>query len=125
MMHEEVQIERRQHKRFRIKNRILTVQNREMNWTAHVVNISAGGMAVRYIDKGKLLTSTTEVDILKDSDVFMTGIPVTVMRDFRYKDDENFTTVMERQSCMKFGELTPDEHDHLDYLIMKYSWGEA
>ena len=101
------------------------VQYRAKAWTAQVVNISKGGMAVRYIDEGKLLTSTMEVDILKDSDFFMTDIPVTVMRDFRYKDDEHFTTVMERQACLKFGELAPDEHDHLDYLIMKYSWGEA
>jgi c-di-GMP-binding flagellar brake protein YcgR len=125
MLHEKAQLERRQHKRFKIRNLMIAVQNRSNTKVAQVVNISKGGMAVRYVDEGELMTSTTEVNILKNTDFFMTEVPVDVIRDFRYDDEEYFTTVMERQSCMKFGNLGPEQQDRLDYLIMKYSWGEA
>jgi hypothetical protein len=104
---------------------MIAVQNRSNTKVAQVVNISQGGMAVRYVDEGELMTSTTEINILKNTDFFMTEVPVDVIRDFRYDDEEHFTTVMERQSCMKFGNLEPEQQDRLDYLIMKYSWGEA
>ena len=125
MLHEKAQLERRQHKRFRINNLMIAVQNRSNTKVAQVVNISKGGMAVRYVDEGELLTSTTEVNILKNSGFFMTEVPVDVIRDFRYNDDEHFTIIMERQSCMKFGKLAPEKQDRLDYLLMKYTWGEA
>ena len=125
MLHEKAQLERRQHKRFKIRNLMIAVQNRSNTKVAQVVNISQGGMAVRYVDEGELMTSTTEINILKNTDFFMTEVPVDVIRDFRYDDEEHFTTVMERQSCMKFGNLEPEQQDRLDYLIMKYSWGEA
>lgn len=125
MLHEKPELERRQYKRFKIKNVLIAVQQRSHTRIAHVLNISKGGMAIRYVDEGDLLMNTTEVNILKNKDFFMTEIPVRVIRDFRYDTDEYFTTVMERQSCMKFGELAPEQQDRLDYLIMKYSWGEA
>jgi hypothetical protein len=86
MLHEKAQLERRQHKRFKVNNLMIAVQNRSNAKVAQVVNISKGGMAVRYVDEGELLTSTTEVNILKDSDFFMTEVPVDVIRDFRYND---------------------------------------
>lgn len=125
MLHEKVQLERRQHKRFKVNNLMIAVQNSSSTRVEQVVNISKGGMAVRYVDEGELLTNSTEVNIFKNSDFFITGVPITVIKDFRYENEEYFTTVMERQSCMEFGELTPEHQDRLDYLIMKYCWEEV
>lgn len=125
MLHAKPQIERRQHKRFRAKNLMVTVQQRTKTKIGQVVNISRGGMAVRYVDEGDLLMDAKEVSIMKNSDFFLTEVPVDVVMDLRYNDDEQFSTVIERQSCMKFGDLTPEQLDRLDYLIMKHCWGEA
>ena len=125
MLQEKAELERRQHKRFKTQNLIIAVLRNTSAKVAQIVNISKGGMAVRYVDEGDWFGNAKEVNILKNTDFLMAEVPVNVIRDFRYHDDEHFTLAMERQSCVEFGELSPEQQDRLDYLIMKYCWGEA
>jgi hypothetical protein len=125
MLHEKKKLERRQHKRYKAQDLIIAFQHEKSAKVAQIINISRGGLAVRYVDEGEWLGNTKEVNILKEIDLLMTDVPVSVIRDFRYTDEEHFTLALERQSCMEFGELSPTQQDRLDYLIMKHCWGEA
>ncbi len=125
MLHEKKEFDRRQHSRFKTQNLTIAILHNTSARVAQVINISKGGMAIRYVDQDDWIGNTKEVNILKNTDFLMTEVPVNVIRDFRYLDDEHFTLAMERQSCMEFAELSPEQQDHLDYLIMKHCWGEA
>ena len=65
------QSERRKHKRFNVKDLAIAVPNRPSSQIARIVNISKGGMAVRYLEQSDWLGNAEVVDILVNSNFLM------------------------------------------------------
>ena len=70
MIDSSLNTERRKHRRHDISNLVIAVPRKSHSQVARVVNISRGGMAVRYVDQNDWLEEAREVVILVNSDFF-------------------------------------------------------
>ena len=119
------QNERRKHKRFSVKNLAIAVPNKPSAQIARIVNISKGGMAVRYLDQTNWLGNAEAVDILVNSNFLIANIPIENVCDFKVENHISFSIVIERQSCLQFGSLPPEQELLLDDFIIKYTAGSS
>ncbi|MBE9520699.1 MAG: PilZ domain-containing protein [Proteobacteria bacterium] len=119
------QTERRKHERYQVPNLVVALPKKSSAQIARIINISEGGMAVRYLDQNDWLGPANKIDVLANSNFFMTNIPISSVRDFKVENDISFSIISERQCCLKFGELTPEQHKQLDEFILNYTAGQA
>jgi hypothetical protein len=56
--------ERRKHDRFEVRNLAIAVPNKPSSQIARIVNISKGGLAVRYLEQTNWLGNADAIDIL-------------------------------------------------------------
>ncbi len=82
MESDSLQSDRRQHQRYEVPQLAIAVPKRPTSQVARIVNISKGGMAVRYLDQQDWLGEADAIDILVNSDFFMTHIPIANISDF-------------------------------------------
>jgi len=121
MEHDSPHNERRKHHRYQVPNLVIAVPQKSQSQVARIVNISKGGMAVRYVDQTDWLGEASEIDILVNSNFFMTSVPIESIRDFKVNNQVSFSIIRERQCCMQFGTLSPAQEHLLDEMIMKYT----
>ena len=119
------QVERIKHQRYKVPNLVIAVPQKSDSQVARVVDISKGGMAVCYVDQKDWLGDAKEIDILVNSNFFMTGLPIESIRDFTVKNQSTFSVIRERQCCLQFGALSPAQESLLDEFIMNYSVGNS
>ena len=117
--------ERRKHQRYQVPNLVITVPQKSHSQVARIVNISKGGMAVRYVDQKDWLGNANEIDILVNSDFFMTSIPIESIRDFKVDNQTSFSIIQERQCCLQFSRLSPAQEQLLEELMMKCTAGSS
>ena len=117
--------ERRKHQRYQVPNLVIAVPQKSHSQVARIVNISKGGMAVRYVDQKDWLGQANEIDILVNSNFFMTRVPIENIRDFKITNQVSFSIIKERQCSLQFGSLTPAQETLLDEFIMKYTAGNS
>ena len=117
--------ERREHQRYEVPNLIIAVPQKSHSQVARIVNISKGGMAVRYVDQKDWLGAAKEIDILVNSNFFMTSIPIETIRDFKVNNQISFSIIRERQCSLQFGSLSPAQESLLDEFILKYTAGNS
>ena len=113
--------ERRGHPRYQIPKLVIAVPQKSRSQVARIVNVSKGGMAVRYVDQKDWLGEAKEIDILVNSNFFMTDIPIENIRDFKVSNQVSLSVMQERQCCLQFGALSPAQKSLLDDFIMNYS----
>ena len=119
------QTERRKHPRYQIPELVIAIPNKSEPHVARIVNISKGGMAVRYVEQKDWLGEAKEVDIFVNSGFSMNNIPIEGVRDFNVNDHVSFSIIQERQCCLQFGDLSPSQEYLLDAFIMKYTAGNS
>ncbi|MBW2467482.1 MAG: PilZ domain-containing protein [Deltaproteobacteria bacterium] len=120
-----LQTERRKHKRYQLPELVIAVPNKSEPQVARIVNISKGGMAVRYVDQNDWLGEAHEVNIFVNNDFLMNSIPIECIRDFSVENQVSFSIIKERQCCLQFGSLNPEQESLLDEFIMKYTAGNS
>jgi len=89
------------------------------------VNISKGGMAVRYLDQNDWLGNADAIDILVNSNFFMTKIPIENVSDFKVNNQISFSIINERQCCLQFGTLSPEQESLLHEFITHHAAGNS
>ena len=82
-------------------------------------------MAVRYLDQTDWLGEAEALDILINSDFFLTRIPIRGISDFEVKNRVSFSIINERQCCLQFGALTSEQQLLLDEFITKHTSGNS
>lgn len=117
--------ERRKHKRYQLPELVIAIPNKPEPQVARIVNISKGGMAVRYVDQNNWLGDADEVNIFVNNDFLMNEIPIECVRDFTVDNQVSFSILKERQCCLQFGSLSPDQELLLDEFIIKYTAGSS
>ncbi|KPK35301.1 MAG: hypothetical protein AMK70_05550 [Nitrospira bacterium SG8_35_1] len=113
--------ERRRHRRFEVKTLAIAVPNKPTSQVGRIINISKGGMAVRYLDQEDWADDADTIDILIDSNFFMTNIPVQNVNDFKVENQVSFSVMNERQCCVQFGTLSSDQVILLDEFISEHT----
>ena len=119
------QTERRQYERYKVTNLVVALPKRASAQIAKIINISKGGMAVRYLDQSDWLGSASTIDVVANSNFFMSNIPIRAVSDFKIDNDISFSIIRERQCCLQFGELSPEQRDKLDEFIVQYTADQA
>jgi hypothetical protein len=119
------QTERRKHLRYEVRSLAIAVPNKSSAQVARIVNISKGGMAVRYLDQNNWLGNADAIDILVNSSFLMNNIPIVNVSDFKVDNQISFSIISERQCCLQFGSLTPKQELLLDEFILKYGAGSS
>ena len=123
MSSESQQGERRRQERYKVKNLAIAVPNKPSSQVARILNISKGGMAVRYLDQSDWLGNAKTIDILVNSNFFLNDLPIENISDFNVENHVSFSIISERQCCLQFGSLTQEQESLLDDFIGKYTAG--
>ena len=120
-------VERRKHRRFRAQDSVFAaprvgVQERKL-W--HIIDISMGGLAFRYIPIGDRLDEIYELDILTRDTLFsMEDVPLRSVADLEITDEPPSRHILRRRS-VQFGELTTSQRSKLEYLIEHHTEARA
>jgi len=130
MNRETSNVERRRHKRFRIKTKTFAAffgpdSNRKIG---EIINMSAGGMAFRYLNYEKKSYGSissdkpVELDIFWDGDGYSLGkIPVKTISDALISRISPVSFIAMHHCRMKFTELTTLQELKLDHFISNHS----
>ena len=76
---------------------------------------------MRYLDQEDWADDADTIDILIDSNFFMTNIPVQNVNDFKVENQVSFSVMNERQCCVQFGTLSSDQVILLDEFISEHT----
>lgn len=125
MEQDSLQTERRKYQRYPLPELVIAIPDKNEPQVARVVNVSRGGMAVRYVDQKDWLGDATKLDILVNSSFFMHDIPISCIRDFRVKNQVSLSVIRERQCCLQFMDLSPSQESLLDEFIRKFTAGNS
>ena len=117
--------ERRKHDRFEVRNLAIAVPNKPSSQVARIVNISKGGLAVRYLEQTNWLGNADAIDILVNSSFLMTNIPIKHVSDYKVDNKVSFSIISERQCCLQFGPLSPEQELLLDEFTLRYTAGNS
>lgn len=117
--------ERRKHDRFEVRNLAIAVPNKPSSQIARIVNISKGGLAVRYLEQTNWLGNADAIDILVNNSFLMSNIPIKTVSDFKVENRVSFSIISERQCCLQFGPLSPEQELLLDEFTLRYTAGNS
>ena len=107
----------RKYRRFLTHGRALARVRSTPETMFHVIDISVGGLAFRYLGDGELGGSADEIDLFHDESLALGGIPVRAVSDCPL--DYGFIPM--RRRGLSFGDLTPEQRFALDAFIVNYT----
>lgn len=119
------QTDRRKYQRYQLPDLVIAIPNNPEPHVARIVNVSKGGMAVRYIDQDNWLGKAEKINIFVSSNFSIKSLPIKCVRDFNISDHVSFSIIQERQCCLQFTNLTPTQESMLDEFIMKCTAGTS
>ena len=125
MEQDSLQAERRKYPRYKLPELVIAIPNKNEPHVARVVNVSRGGMAVRYVDQKDWLGDASELDIFVNTNFFMHDIPITCIRDLSVNNHVSFSLIHERQCCLQFKNLSPSQESLLEEFIRKFTVGNS
>lgn len=114
--------ERRKDKRYALQNAIVSMPQVSSLAIGTILDISRGGMGVRYPAQGEQLTSRFEIDILlTDTNYFITNIPVATVSDFELENQVPFSLFNERRCGLRFGALSVTQTTQLEHVFQDFT----
>jgi hypothetical protein len=115
-------VEKRRHNRLPLKDGVYAIINYKPTIFGQIINISKGGMAVRYSSNGQQSKGPCELDIfIMDSNFYIEKIQTNIISDFETGDNIPFSSQTNRQRCLQFGKMKSSQHFQLDYLLKNYT----
>jgi hypothetical protein len=123
MKNKEGLIERRKHKRFKVREGAFAVVRSDYNKLGQIKDISEGGLAFQFIEDGKETKDSLEVEIFSTlDDFYMKKLPVRTVLDFELDNPVASNSTPMRQLSMKFGKLNHPQKLLLGFFIQKYTY---
>lgn len=114
--------ERRQHQRFKAPEKTLAITP---NIIGQIVDISAGGCELKYIDNNGKLAQEGAMDILmNDKGFYMEQLPIVMAWQDR-PESSALSTIVIRKVGLRFANLNPIQKERIDYFIKNYATGVA
>jgi len=115
-------IERRKHKRFKVKGGAFAVATPDYNKLGQIKDISQGGLAFQFIEDGEQTKNSLEVEIFSTvDDIYIKKIPVRTVLNFELDNTVSSNSMPMRQLSMKFGKLNHPQKLLLSFFIQKYT----
>lgn len=117
------QVERRQHKRFRVKEGAMAFLG---TVPGTIVDISERGMAIHYVIFEREPERQFRLDIFfGDDDFYLSGIPSEIVSEKRTLSDSPFSAVRVQRLGIRFGELSEEQESKLKYFILHNTVSET
>lgn len=114
--------ERRQHQRFKAPEKTLAITP---NIIGQIVDISAGGCELKYIDNNGTLAHEGAMDILmNDRGFYMEEIPIRMAWQDT-PESSALSTIIIRKVGIRFTDLNQDQREKIDFFIKNYALGVA
>jgi hypothetical protein len=82
----------------------------------HIIDISAGGLAFRYLGQKLKRSEITRISLYHDFDLILDEIPVKPVSDFQLRDN----LVPVRRGSLCFESLNSEQRSQLERFIEKY-----
>ena len=141
--------ERRQYKRYFVKNRLFAVVrssehklNRIENMSkgeialaviksnppkmGEIVEISKGGLSFTYIENETELTQFREMDILfVDEDFHLSRLPFIPVEDKAFDTEAPFNALSMKRLAVRFQGLSPKQKRQIKHMLDNYTTGEV
>jgi len=90
-----------------------------------IIDISRGGLAVRYIAGEERSNDSSELSIIfADHSFYLPKVPIETISDFEIAKMP-FISMTPRRRGLQFGELTHHQMSELEYFIQNHTTGEA
>ena len=113
--------DRRKDKRFRLPPGAVVAFRPGYLKLGRIIDIGIGGLGFSYITSEDLPNVFSKLDIfVAIRDFYLYSVPFETVWDFE-TEAMRFASVKTRRSGLKFGELTPVQASHLEYLIQNHS----
>jgi len=117
--------ERRKHKRFRVQNGGLAALCPEFSIVGQIIDISAAGLAFRYVASEERSKESSRLSILlTDGSFCFEKIPFEAVWDTPMPREFSFGAITLRRCGVQFGELTNGQKLDLQYFMGRCSTGE-
>lgn len=114
--------ERRRHQRFKTPERTLAITP---NIIGQIIDISAGGCELKYIDNNGDLAPDGSMDILmNDKGFYMEHVPIAMAWQDR-PESSALSTIIIRKIGISFTDLSDSQKERIDYFIKNYAIGVA
>ena len=115
-------IERREHRRFRVKNNAFTVINPDPVKLVPILDIGMGGLGF-YLDNGaQWLKESSKLEIMvADCSFYLENLPFQIISKFKAFPADASNLIDGRRYGLKFGNLRPSQKSHLKYFIRNYT----
>ena len=118
-------VERRKHKRFRVKEGIFAAFR--PHWLSstilgEIVDIGRGGLALHYIPDTKQSNRPYKLKILlADGSFSLSKLPARTISDFEIEKTFSFGSISLKRCGVQFGDLAPSQLSLLEYFIQNYT----
>ena len=117
--------ERREHKRFEVKEGAFASIRGPVSKLGQITDISRGGLAFRYIDTGSRPESSFDLDIsLTDNGFHLGEVLCKNISDSEINNEFFFSSIAMRRLGVQFMELTHKQASSLEHFIEKHTVGE-
>lgn len=141
--------DRREHKRYFVKNRLFAVvrsndhqlkkidnmSNGEIAFAliksnpprmGEIIEISRGGLSFSYIENERNLKALGELDIIfAEKDFHLSRLPFIEVEDAEVISDSPFNALSMKRLTVKFEELSPKQKQKIDHLLSNFTTGEV
>ncbi len=115
---------RRKDERFKIHDGVIVVVDPNSEKKDKIIDISLGGLAFSYKNRGEEFDEEFEVDIYVDNEIYLKKLKVKLISDIEI-GEVPFESANVRRLSGQFMWLTPVQKSDLNSLFKKYGIGKA
>ena len=114
--------DRRQHKRYSIKNGAIAYFDSSSGLMGHVEDVCKKGLSFRYLKLIYDHEKPTEMNlVLPKHDFLIEKLPVNMVSNYEEVDKPTFSSVVTCRCSVQFQKLSNQQSSKLDYLIENFA----
>ncbi|MCB2183142.1 MAG: PilZ domain-containing protein [Desulfobulbaceae bacterium] len=111
--------ERRNEKRFVMREGTFAFLHHPANKIGHIIDISMSGLAFSYFSLTTVPLGAEKVDLLTDDGFLLEDIPFILVDDVVIRQEVQYSSddIIMRRHCLQFKDLSPENYHHLKSFI--------
>jgi hypothetical protein len=115
-------VERREHKRFKVQNRVYVTLKDNYYKLGQLINISKGGIAFLYIANEEQVNGLFKADLFSETNaIYLKDMPFKTISDFSHDNEPPLIHGEIRRCGGQFDKLTQSQKIQLDYFINSHT----
>lgn len=112
----------RKHQRHKVAQRALVLVSQRIDALPfHIVDVSKGGLAYRYLGKHLMRSDNVKIDLYHESELIAEGLPVKLVSDYRLQSN----MVPLRRGSFSFEALNSEQQAQVEVFINAFTEQET